>query len=606
MLQDDVRNIAIIAHVDHGKTTLVDRLLQSTRVFRENQQVAERVLDSNDQERERGITILAKNISVRWRDTKINVIDTPGHADFGGEVERVLKMADGVLLIVDAFEGPMPQTRFVLRKALEHGLKPMVVINKIDRPGARPHEVVDAVFDLMVELGADDAQLDFPIIYASAVNGYARIEPDDDTHDMAPLLDAVLEHIPAPDVDVAGPVAMQVCSIDYSSFVGRIAVGRVFSGTLRSGDRVLVIKNDGSRYEATTKQLYTFEALGRQEAEEVHAGDVVAVVGVEGADIGDMFTSLIEPVQLDPIHVEEPTMSVVFSANTSPLAGREGTIVGGRQIKERLLREAQSNIAMRIAETADKDGMEVAGRGVLHLSVLMETMRREGYEFQVGRPQVILKRENGQTLEPIEQAVVDVPSEYAGKVIEIFGSAGGEMVDMVQRDEQVHLEFQIPSRGVMGLRTRILNATRGEATLFHHFSAYGPHQGDVGGRVNGSLIAMSTDKAVAYALDSLQTRGKLFVSPGVTCYEGMIVGEHAKDSDLVVNVAKAKQLTNMRAAGSDKSVQLAPPITFTLEEALEYIEDDELVEVTPQNIRLRKRILGGNDRKKASRRTQAS
>ncbi|MDY0087715.1 MAG: translational GTPase TypA [Coriobacteriia bacterium] len=604
MLQNDIRNIAIIAHVDHGKTTLVDRLLQATSVFRENQQVAERVLDSNDQERERGITILAKNISVRWRGTKINVIDTPGHADFGGEVERVLKMADGVLLIVDAFEGPMPQTRFVLRKALEHGLKPLLVVNKIDRPGARPSEVVDAVFDLMVELGADDAQLDFPIVYASALGGFARNEVDDEGDDMAPLLDAVLEHIPAPDVDPAGPVAMQVCTIDYSNFVGRIAIGRVFSGTLRSGDRILVIKNDGSRYEATAKQLYTFEALGREEAAEVHAGDVVAVVGVEDSDIGDMFTSRIEPVQLEPIHVEEPTMSVVFSANTSPLAGQEGAIVGGRQIKERLLREAESNIAMRIAETPGKDGMAVAGRGVLHLSVLMETMRREGYEFQVGRPQVILKNDGAQTLEPIEQAVVDVPSEYAGKVIEIFGSAGGEMVDMVQRDEQVHLEFNIPSRGVMGLRTRLLNATRGEAVLFHHFSTYGPHRGDVGGRVNGSLIAMSTDKAVAYALDSLQTRGRLFVGPGVMCYEGMIVGEHAKDSDLVVNVAKAKQLTNMRAAGADKSVQLAPPITFTLEEALEYIEDDELVEVTPRSIRLRKRILNTNDRKKAARRSR--
>jgi GTP-binding protein len=605
MRQNDVRNIAIIAHVDHGKTTLVDRLLQSTQVFRENQQVAERVLDSNDQERERGITILSKNISVRWHDVKINVIDTPGHADFGGEVERVLKMADGVLLIVDAFEGPMPQTRFVLRKALEHGLKPVLVVNKIDRPGARPHEVVDAVFDLMVDLGADDSQLDFPVIYASAVNGYARLEPDEEGTDMSPLLDAILEHIPAPDVDVNGPVAMQVCTIDYSSFVGRIGIGRIFSGTLRTGDRILVVKNDGTRHEATAKQLYTFEALGRQEAAEAHAGDIVAVVGVDDADIGDMFTCRIAPVYMDPIHLEEPTMSVVFAANTSPLVGQDGDIVGGRQIKERLLREADSNISMRITETPGKDGMEVAGRGVLHLSVLMETMRREGYEFQVGRPQVIYKKEDGKTLEPIEQAVVDVPSEYAGKVIEIFGSAGGEMVDMVQRDEHVHLEFRIPSRGVMGLRTRILNGTRGEATLFHHFIEYGPFRGDIGGRINGSLIAMSTDKAVAYALDALQTRGKLFVGPGAMCYEGMIVGEHAKDSDLVVNVAKAKQLTNMRASGSDKGIQLAPPITFTLEEALEYIEDDELVEVTPRSIRLRKRILDENERKKASKRAKA-
>ncbi len=601
MRASDIRNIAIIAHVDHGKTTIVDRLLQATHVFRDNQQVVDQVLDSNDQERERGITILAKNISVRHNGVKINVIDTPGHADFGGEVERVLKMADGCLLIVDAFDGPMPQTRFVLRHALEHGLKPLVVVNKIDRPGARPHEVIGEVFDLMVDLGADDEQLDFPIIYTSAVNGYARLEPDDANMDMLPLLDAIVEHVPAPDVDPDGPVAMQVCTIDHSEYVGRIGIGRIFSGTMRNADKILVIKNDGSRYQAVVKQLFTFEALGRAEAQEAHAGDIVAVVGVDDADIGDMFTCRLEPVQLDPIHVEEPTMSVVFSASTSPLVGKEGTIVGGRQIKERLLREAESNISMRITESEDKTGMEVAGRGVLHLSVLMETMRREGYEFQVGRPQVIIKHDGGKKLEPIEQAVVDVPSEYAGKVIEIFGSRGGEMTDMVQRDEHVHLEFKIATRGVMGLRTRILNATRGEATLFHHFFEYGPFQGDIGGRINGSLIAMSTEKSVAYALDALQTRGKLFIGPGEMCYEGMIVGEHAKDNDLVVNVAKAKQLTNMRAASADKGIQLAPPVTFTLEEALEYIEDDELVEITPKSIRLRKRLLSENDRKKARR-----
>ena len=601
MHQNDIRNIAIIAHVDHGKTTLVDRLLQTTHVFRENQEVAERVLDSNDQERERGITILAKNISIRHGGVKINVIDTPGHADFGGEVERVLKMADGALLIVDAFEGSMPQTRFVLKKALEHGLKPMVVINKIDRPGARPHEVIDQVFDLMVELGANDWQLDFPIVYASATDGYARLDPDDANDDMLPLLDAIVAHIPSPDCDADGPVAMQVCTIDYSSFVGRIGIGRVFSGTIHDGERILVVKNDGSRYQATVKELYTFEGMGRAKAESAHAGDICAVVGVEDADIGDMFTCRIEPVVLEPIHVEEPTMSIVFSANTSPLVGTEGDIVGGRQIKERLLREAESNISMRITETNDKTGMEVAGRGVLHLSVLMETMRREGYEFQVGRPQVILRKEGGKTYEPIEVAVVDVPSEFAGKVIEIFGSRGGEMTDMVQRDEHVHLEFRIPSRGVMGLRTRILNSTRGEATLFHHFSDYGPAKGDLVGRQNGSLIAMSTDKSVAFALDTLQTRGKMFVGPGVMCYEGMIVGEAAKEGDLVVNVAKAKQLTNMRAASADKGIVLAPPITFTLEEALEYIEDDELVEVTPKSIRLRKRLLNAKDRKKDGR-----
>jgi len=601
MRASDIRNIAIIAHVDHGKTTIVDRLLQSTHVFRDNQQVVDQVLDSNDQERERGITILAKNISVRYGDVKINVIDTPGHADFGGEVERVLKMADGCLLIIDAFDGPMPQTRFVLRHALEHGLKPLVVVNKIDRKGARPLEVIGDVFDLMVDLGADDSQLDFPIIYTSAVNGYARMDPDDGNMDMTPLLDAIINHVPAPDVDPDGPVAMQVCTIDHSEYVGRIGIGRIFSGTMHNGEKILVIKNDGSRYQATVKALYTFEALGRAEAAEAHAGDIVAVVGVDDADIGDMFTCRLAPVQLDPIHVEEPTMSVVFAPSTSPLVGKEGTIVGGRQIKERLLKEAESNISMRITESEDKSGMEVAGRGVLHLSVLMETMRREGYEFQVGRPQVILKNDGGKKLEPIEQAVVDVPSEYAGKVIEIFGSRGGEMTDMVQRDEHVHLEFKIATRGVMGLRTRILNATRGEGTLFHHFFEYGPYRGDIGGRINGSLIAMSMDKSAAYALDALQTRGKLFVGPGEMCYEGMIVGEHAKDNDLVVNVAKAKQLTNMRAASADKGIILAPPITFTLEEALEYIEDDELVEITPKSIRLRKRLLTENDRKKARR-----
>jgi len=602
MRQNDVRNIAIIAHVDHGKTTLVDRLLQTTHVFRDNQQVAERVLDSNDQERERGITILAKNISIRYNGTKINVIDTPGHADFGGEVERVLKMADGCLLIVDAFEGAMPQTRFVLKHALEHGLKPMVVVNKIDRPGARPHEVIDEVFELMLDLGANDAQLDFPVVYTSAVSGYARYEPGDDNMDMAPLLDSIIKYIPAPDVDVDGPVAMQVCTIDFSNFVGRIGIGRVFSGTLHNGERIMVVKNDGSRYQANIKDLFTFEGMGRQQATEVHAGDICAVVGIEDCDIGDMFTCRIEPVVLDPIHVEEPTMSIVFAASTSPLIGQEGKIVGGRQIKERLEREAESNISMNIVETEDKSGMEVAGRGVLHLSVLMETMRREGYEFQVGRPQVIIKKdEHGKKMEPIEQAVVDVPSEFAGKVIEIFGSRSGEMKDMVLREERTHLEFKIPTRGVMGLRTRILNATRGEGVLFHHFSEYGPYKGDLGGRQNGSMIANATEKSASFAIDTLQTRGKMFIGPTVMCYEGMIVGEAAKEGDLVVNVAKAKQLTNMRTSSADKSIVLHPPILFTLEEALEYIEDDELVEITPKSIRLRKRILSATDRKKAGR-----
>ncbi|NHM13953.1 translational GTPase TypA [Xiamenia xianingshaonis] len=602
MKQDNIRNVAIIAHVDHGKTTLVDRLLYTAGVFRENQQVEERVLDSNDQERERGITILSKNISVTYQGTKINVIDTPGHADFGGEVERVLNMADGALLIVDAFEGPMPQTRFVLRHALDQGLRIILVVNKIDRPGSRPEEVVDEVFDLMVELEASDEQLDFPIIYASAVNGYARYNPDDDNNNMVPLLDTILKEVPAPDCEPSGPVALQICTVDHSSFVGRIGVGRLFSGTIHKNEPVLVIKNDGTRYNTVIKDVFTFEELGKKKQQEVHAGDIVAVVGVEDADIGDMVTSRDNPIRLDPIKVEEPTMAVVFEASTSPLVGREGDIVGARQLKERLMREKESNISMRIEELEDKTGIEVAGRGVLHLSVLMETMRREGFEFQVGRPRVIMKvDEAGNKMEPIEEATVDVPSEYAGKAIEVFGSAGGEMADMHQRGDQTHLVFKIPSRGTMGLRTRLLNATRGEATMFHHFSEYGPYRGDMVGRKNGSMISMSTEKSVAYALDTLQERGRLFVGPGEDCYEGMIVGESAKEGDMVVNIAKSKQLGNQRSSGADKAISLTPPVTFTLEEALEYIQDDELVEITPQNIRLRKRILSSIERKKANK-----
>ena len=601
MKQENIRNVAIIAHVDHGKTTIVDRLLYTAGVFRENQQVAERVLDSNDQERERGITILSKNISITYKDVKINVIDTPGHADFGGEVERVLNMADGALLIVDAFEGPMPQTRFVLRHALETGMRIVVVVNKIDRPGARPHEVVDEVFDLMVELDASDEQLDFPVVFTSAMGGYARFEPEDDNMNMIPLLDTILKEVPAPECQPEGPIALQICTVDHSSFVGRIGVGRLHSGTIHKGEQVLVVKNDGTRYNTQIKQVFEFQELGKKEQKEVYAGDIVAVVGVDDADIGDMVTSREHPVVLDPIKVEQPTMAVVFEASTSPLVGREGDIVGSRQLRERLLREAESNISMRITEIPESTGIEVAGRGVLHLSVLMETMRREGFEFQVGRPQVVFKvDEAGNKMEPIEEATVDVPSEYAGKAIEVFGNAGGEMTDMFQRGEDTHLVFKIPSRGTMGLRTRLLNATRGEATMFHHFSEYGPYRGEMAHRKVGMMISMSTGKSVAYALDTLQERGRLFVGPGEDCYEGMIVGESAKEGDMVVNVEKSKQLGNQRASNADKAIQLTPPITFTLEEALEYIEDDELVEVTPQSIRLRKRLLNATDRKKAA------
>lgn len=602
MKQEHIRNVAIIAHVDHGKTTLVDRLLYAGNVFRENQQVEERVLDSNDQERERGITILSKNISIHYKDTKINIIDTPGHADFGGEVERVLNMADGALLIVDAFEGPMPQTRFVLRHALDLGLRILVVINKIDRPGARPDEVLDEVFDLMVELDANDEQLDFPVIYASAVNGYARFEPNDGNMDMVPLLDTILKEIPAPDCEPAGPVALQICTVDHSSFVGRIGVGRLFSGTLHKNDQVLVIKRSGTRYNTGIKQVFTFDNLGKKEEDEVHAGDIVAVVGVEDADIGDMVTSIDQPIELDPIKIDEPTMAVVFQASDSPLVGSDGDIVGARQLNERLMKEAEGNVTMRITELEDKTGIEVAGRGILQISVLIETMRREGFELQVGRPRVIMKKDaNGKTLEPIEEATVEMPSEYAGKCIEVFGNAGGEMTDMASKGDQTHLVFKIPSRGTMGLRTKLLNASRGEANMFHRFSEYGPYRGEYAGRKNGSMISMTTEKSVAYALDTLQQRGTLFIGPGEDCYEGMIVGESAKEGDMVVNIAKSKNLGNQRSSGADKAIQLTPPTTFTLEEALEYIQEDELVEVTPKNIRLRKRILDTVARKKANK-----
>ena len=589
MKQEQLRNVAIIAHVDHGKTTMVDRLLFAANVFRSNQQVEERVLDSNDQERERGITILSKNISIRYKDTKINVIDTPGHADFGGEVERVLNMADGALLIVDAYEGPKPQTRFVLSHALELGLRIVVVVNKIDRPNANPEGAVDKVFDLMVELGASDDQLDFPVVYASAVNGYARFDPEDGNMDMVPLLDTILKEIPAPEVEVEAPVALQVCTIDHSSYEGRIGIGRLHSGVMHEKELVLVKKADGSEYNAQVRKVYTFENLGKAEVSEAQAGDIIAVIGIEDADIGDIITDRENPVELEPIAVEEPTMAVVFEASTSPIVGREGDIVGARQLKERLMREKESNISMRIEETEDHSGVRVAGRGVLHLSVLMETMRREGFEFQVGRPQVVYKTdENGNKLEPIEEATVDVPNDYAGKVIEVLGTAGGIMEDMVTDETLTHLTFRIPSRGTMGLKTRVLNVSHGEAVLFHHFREYGPFSGDMTGRKNGGMIAMSTGKAVAYALDTLQERGRLFVSPGDECYEGMIVGESAKEGDMVVNVEKAKSLGNQRSSSADKAIQLTPPVTFTLEEA-------------PQNIRLRKRLRSATDRRKANK-----
>ena len=608
MRQDKIRNIAIIAHVDHGKTTLVDKLLRAAGAFRANEQVEERVLDSNDQERERGITILAKNISIEYNGVKINVIDTPGHADFGGEVERVLRMADGALLLVDAAEGPMPQTRFVLKHALEAGLCVMIVVNKIDRTGADPDKAYNDCLELMMELGASEEQLEFAmehVVYASAVNGFARLDPEDGNMDMYPLLDMIVNDMPAPECDVDRPLAMQIVTVDHSNFVGRIGVGRIYSGSISAGDKVLVVRNDGERRIADVKQLFTFDYLGRKETDHVEAGDIAAIVGIDDADIGDVVTDREDPQELDPISIEQPTLSIVFEASTSPLVGREGDFVNARQLKERLMQERESNITMRIEELPDKSGIEVSGRGILHLSVLMETMRREGYEFQVGRPRVLIRKDaDGNRLEPIEQAVVEVPGEYAGKVIEVFGSAGGTMVNMETVGETTHLEFRIPTRGIMGLRTKVLNVSHGEGIFFHTFFEYGPYAGDLGGRKNGLMISMSTEKAVAYALGTLQERGTLFISPGDECYEGMIVGERPREGDMVVNVARTKNLGNQRSSTADISVQLTPPRTFSLEEALEYIQDDELVEITPKSIRLRKRLLSAIDRKKAAARAR--
>lgn len=606
MRVDNLRDIAIIAHVDHGKTTLCDKLLRAAGAFRSNQEVQDRVLDSNDQERERGITILAKNISIDYNGVKINIIDTPGHADFGGEVERVLRMADGALLLVDAFEGPMPQTRFVLRHAIDTGLSIMIVINKIDRPGADPEKAYNDCLDLMADLGATDEQLEFAmehVVYCSGVNGYARLDPEDGNMDMYPLLDMIVNDLPAPEVDVDGPLAMQCVTIDHSNFVGRIGIGRVYSGTIHIGDQILVVKNDGERKTATVKQLFTFDYLGRTECSQVSAGDLAAVVGVDNTDIGDVYTNPENPVELDPIEIDPPTLSIVFEASTSPLVGRDGDIVGARQLKERLFNERENNVTMRIEELPDKTGVEVSGRGILHLSVLMETMRREGYEFQVGRPRVLFKKdENGNLQEPVEQAVVECPDEYAGKVIEIFGNSGGTMTSMETGTSVTHVEFRIPTRGIMGLKNRILNVTHGEGVFYHTFLEYGPYAGEIGGRKNGAMIAMTTEKAVAYALGTLQERGALFVEPGTECYEGMLVGERNQPGDMVVNIARTKNLGNQRSSTADISVQLVPPRKFSLEEALEYIIDDELVEVTPKNIRMRKRLLNATDRKKAANR----
>lgn len=593
----EFRNIAIIAHVDHGKTTLVDQILKQCNIFRANQVVAERVLDSNDQEKERGITILSKNISINYKDTKINVIDTPGHSDFGGEVERVLKLADGVLLLVDAFEGPMPQTRFVLKKALELHLKPIVVINKIDRPDNRPAEVLDEVYDLFIELDADEEQLEFPVVYASGRSGWAINELEEERKDLSPLLDTILNHIESPERN-EGTVQMQITTLDYSDYVGRIGIGRIFRGDLEKGGSLSLVKRDGSIQPTKIKQLYVFDGLGKQEVEKVNCGDICAVVGVEDIDIGDTIADSENPEPMPILAIDEPTISMFFTVNKSPFNGKEGKYVTSRQLRDRLYKELQSNVALRLEETNSPETLKVSGRGVLHLSVLIETMRREGYELAVGSPKVIYKEIDGKKAEPIEILTVDVPQEYAGKVIELVGNRRGEMVKMDTKGSLNSIEFRIPSRGLMGLRNKILTATAGEADMHHRFYQYEYFKGSIARRISSVLISMETGPATAYALDSLQDRGKFFIEPGDVVYQGQILGEYNKDVDIEVNVQRGKKLTNMRASGADKAAKIAPPIKYTLEEALEFINDDELVEVTPESIRLRKLYLDPHTRKK--------
>ena len=593
----DIRNIAIIAHVDHGKTTLVDQILKQCSVFRKNQVVRERFLDSNDLERERGITILAKNISIPYKNYKINLIDTPGHADFGGEVERVLKMADGVLLLVDAFEGPMPQTRFVLEKALALHLKPIVVINKIDRPDNRPVEVLDEIYDLFIDLDAHEDQLDFPVIYASGREGWAIKELNDSRENINPLLDSIINDLPAPPV-LEGTTQIQVTSLDYSDYVGRIGIGRVFRGTLHRTEKLSIIKRDGSIQETVPKQIFVFDGLARVEVDEVQCGDICAIVGIEGIDIGDTICDASNPEPLEIISIDEPTISMTFTVNNSPFYGREGKYVTSRQLRDRLYKELEHNVAMKVQDTPSPDSYKVSGRGILHLSILIENMRREGYELQIREPKVIYKEINGKKAEPIEVLVVDVPTESAGKVIELVGQRRGEMIKMENKGNLQKLEFHIPTRGIVGLRTKVLTATSGEGIMHHRFFQYEYFKGIINKVSNGVIISMEEGPSTAYSIDALQDRGKFFIDPGDVVYKGQIIGEHTKENDIEVNIQKGKKLSNMRASGSDKAVKITPAIKFSLEEALEYIQDDELVEVTPKSIRLRKLYLDTNDRKR--------
>lgn len=596
----EIRNIAIIAHVDHGKTTLVDKMLMAGNLFRQNQPTGELILDNNDLERERGITILSKNVSIRYRDVKINIIDTPGHSDFGGEVERVLNMADGCILLVDAFEGPMPQTRFVLQKALQIGLKPIVVVNKVDKPNCRPEEVYEMVFDLMCDLNATEEQLDFPVVYGSAKNGWMGEDWRKPTQDITYLLDKIIEVIPAP-TQLEGSPQMLITSLDYSNYTGRIAVGRVHRGTIREGMTCTIAHRDGTMEKTRIKEVHTFEGMGRQRTGTVGSGDICAVVGLEHFEIGDTICDGDNPEPLPPIAIDEPTMSMLFTINDSPFFGREGKYCTSRHINDRLEKELEKDLALRVEKTEGADRWIVSGRGVLHLSVLIETMRREGYELQVGQPQVIFKDIDGVRCEPVEELTINVPEEFASKMIDMVTRRKGELTSMQNMGERVDIEFDIPSRGIIGLRTNVLTASQGEAIMAHRFKEYQPYKGDIQRRTNGSMIALEGGTAYAYAIDHLQDRGRFFIHPQTEVYAGQVVGEHVHENDLVVNVTKAKQLTNMRASGADDKARIVPPVEFSLEEALEYIKEDEYVEVTPKSMRMRKVILDHTARKRAGR-----
>jgi GTP-binding protein len=595
-----IRNIAIIAHVDHGKTTLVDKLLMAGHLFKDHETPGELIMDSNDLERERGITILAKNVSVRYKDYKINVIDTPGHSDFGGEVERVLNMADGCLLLVDAFEGPMPQTRFVLQKALQLGLKPILVINKVDKKNCTPDEVHEQVFELMFSLDATEEQLNFPTFYGSAKQGWMSTDWRNPTTDIMALLEGVIEFIPEPKVDV-GQTQMMITSLEYSAYIGRVAIGRVQRGSIKPGQNIVLVKRDGKLVKTRVKEVYVFEGFDKKKVEEVNAGEICALVGLEGFEIGDTVADPEKPDALKSIAIDEPTMSMLFTINNSPFYAKEGKFVTSRHIKERLEKELEKNLALRLGDTGSADSFIVYGRGVLHLSVLIETMRREGYELQIGQPQVIFREIDGVRSEPVEELTIDLPEDVAGKAIETVSQRKGEMLNMEPKADRMILKFLIPSRGIMGLRNYLLNVTAGQAIVTHRFKEYQPYKGEIPGRINGSLIVMEQGEAIAYSLHNLQDRGKFFISPGEPVYEGQVIGENNRNGDLVINVTKTKKLTNMRASGSDEKMKIAPPLKHTLEEALEYIQADEYVEVTPQSIRLRKIYLNENERKRNSK-----